>query len=120
MAIKTKFRSLSGAQTKRLFGTYSPLSTFAAKIDMTFALGITSEETHVQLGHFRKLRNHFAHSLTVTSLEDPSTAPLLDPMRDPESANVGGIDVFSKCVIKIRDALTAYMSRTDEHYRSTI
>jgi hypothetical protein len=100
MAIKTKFRSLSGAQTKRLFGTYSPLSTFAAKIDMAFALGITSEETHVQLGHFRKLRNHFA-----------STAPLLDPMKDQESASVGGIDVFSKCVIKIRDTLTAYMSQ---------
>ena len=40
-AIKTKMRVLSNKLSKRLFEDYGPLGTFAAKIDVAYAMHIT-------------------------------------------------------------------------------
>jgi hypothetical protein len=44
--IKTRLRPLDKAMTRRLFGAYSPLGTLAAKIDMAYALDITTTAIH--------------------------------------------------------------------------
>jgi hypothetical protein len=40
----------------RLFGLYRPLSTFAAKIDIAYALEITTDDIHAELNIMRKIR----------------------------------------------------------------
>jgi hypothetical protein len=52
---------------KRLFAAYGPLSSFAAKIDLAFALEITTEATHKELHKMRKIRNAFAHTKKVSA-----------------------------------------------------
>ena len=53
-----------------LFSTYSPLSTFAAKIDMAFAFGIIPKELRDTLHVLRKMRNDFAHSSADIDFDD--------------------------------------------------
>ena len=59
--LKHKFRKLNTRTEKRIFGTYGPLSTFAARIDLAYALKITTDEIHTELNKSRKIRNVFAH-----------------------------------------------------------
>ena len=56
-----KFRPLNARMKNRLFGAYGPISSFAAKIDMAYALGITADEVNLELNKIRKIRNLFAH-----------------------------------------------------------
>lgn len=44
-----------------LFDGYGPLSTFAFKSDMAFAIGYINENIYRDLKFIRKIRNHFAH-----------------------------------------------------------
>ena len=53
--------------TKRLFAAYSPLSTFSAVIDMSFALGLMTRNMKSDLALIKKIRNHFAHHPEHTS-----------------------------------------------------
>jgi len=57
----------------RLFsGAIAALSTFAARTEMAYRLGIITEDTKRMLNVFRKLRNQFAHDYTVESFGDQS------------------------------------------------
>ena len=51
-------------------GFTAPLSTFAAKIEMAFRLGIISQDTKSMLTVFRKLRNDCAHRVEFGSFEE--------------------------------------------------
>jgi hypothetical protein len=48
----------------------APLSTFSAKINVAFALGIFGKETKKQLDRVRNVRNHFAHLKDKVTFED--------------------------------------------------
>jgi len=61
---------------EELFGPYGPLSSFAAKIDAAFALGLLSSAEYSDLHRHRKIRNEFAHSLNDTLSFD--TSPISD------------------------------------------
>ena len=63
------------ALTDTLFTTYAPLSTFASKIDVGFALGLYQESIHRELHLQRKIRNEFAHSVDTHTFEQ---APISD------------------------------------------
>ena len=52
---------VSDEETNELFGKYGPLSTFAARIDMAFALGLISADLKGDFNFIRRIRNHFAH-----------------------------------------------------------
>ena len=45
----------------QFFASAGPLSSFSAKIDMTYALGLLSAETRSSLHVLRRIRNDFAH-----------------------------------------------------------
>jgi DNA-binding MltR family transcriptional regulator len=51
--------------------TSGPLSSFKAKIDMCFALGLIPKDQFDDLHLARKIRNHFAHNLETASFEEP-------------------------------------------------
>jgi len=57
----------TGADTDRLFNGYGPLSTFAARINLAYALRIIDETLKRDLYYIKEIRNHFAHEPRETS-----------------------------------------------------
>ena len=57
-----KFVELNRELQKNIFDGYGPLSTFSAKIDIAFALGLYDEENRKGLHKIRRIRNEFAHA----------------------------------------------------------
>lgn len=53
-----------------LDGAYAPLGSFAAKIELSFRLGIIRQPIRQQLMLFKSIRNDVAHRLSVASLQD--------------------------------------------------
>jgi hypothetical protein len=53
----------------KLFEGYGPLSTFAAKIDIAFAIGLLPRHVFVDLRTIRKIRNLFAHEPDTLNFE---------------------------------------------------
>jgi DNA-binding MltR family transcriptional regulator len=61
----------------KLFGGFGPLSTFNAKIEFGFALGLLPRHVYTDLRTIRKIRNLFAHK------RDSSNLPRARRERDP-------------------------------------
>jgi hypothetical protein len=70
-ALLTKMRPLSGEMKKRLFEGYGPLSSFSAKIDLSFALQVIDTQARSDLTVVRKIRNQFAHSVSLVNFTSP-------------------------------------------------
>jgi hypothetical protein len=68
-AITARMRPLSNERHKKLFAGTAPLSTFAAKIDIAFAIGLIGEFAHGQLNMIKEVRNRFAHRIAPLSFE---------------------------------------------------
>ena len=77
---------------ERLFGRNHPLTTFGARIDLAFALGLIGTTEHHDLDLVRKIRNHFAHELTGLSFDTPPTrtgaASFVPRMRSDSASRV--------------------------------
>src|SRR5258707_147607 len=54
-------RPLTATMRARLFTGYGPISSFAAKTDIAYALGLLTDHDHTDLQIIRKIRNEFAH-----------------------------------------------------------
>ena len=109
--IKLRLRPLNKAMTRRLFGTYCPLSTFAAKIDVAYALDITTDAIHVKLSKIRKIRNLFAHSTSILSLDKEPIRPLFNSLARPPKTKGTYSEVFVACITSLDDFLENYMIR---------
>jgi DNA-binding MltR family transcriptional regulator len=53
-----------------LFRAYAPLSTYSARIDVAFALGLVGEDIYGQLHLIRRMRNDFAHEVGDIDFDD--------------------------------------------------
>ena len=58
-------------------GPYAPLSTFSAKIDFAYRVGLIRLSVRSSLHLLRKIRNEFAHSTTVGGFESQSVTSRL-------------------------------------------
>lgn len=56
--------------TDRLFNYPGPLSSFSAKIELSYAFRLINERTYNSLNYLRKIRNEAAHSSNDFSLTD--------------------------------------------------
>jgi hypothetical protein len=65
-----KMHSLSRDLKDQLFSGYGPLSTFKAKIDISYALQLIPKELYISLKTINKIRNKFAHNKTYTKFDD--------------------------------------------------
>src|SRR6202171_4414435 len=65
----TKMRPLSGEMKKRLFDGYGPLSSFSAKIDLSYALQILNKDQYDDLTVIRRIRNQFGHSMSLVNFD---------------------------------------------------
>ena len=61
-AIMTRFVALNRRDKDEIFKSYGPLSTFKAKVDIAFALGLYDRKIRKGLHTVRGIRNKFAHS----------------------------------------------------------
>ncbi|QBB69303.1 hypothetical protein ELE36_02325 [Pseudolysobacter antarcticus] len=78
--IRTKL--VEAAPVSKLFEGYAPLSTFAAKIDIAFALGLIPVHIHDDLRTIKKLRNLFAHKPDSLSFSSSQVADICRNLRD--------------------------------------
>jgi hypothetical protein len=104
-----KFRPLNRAQHKRLFEAYGPLSSFAAKIDLAFALEITTEAAYIELHKMRKIRNEFAHTKEMLSLDTEPVKSLFYKLARPAGITGNYVEQFGKCALLIDRELEAYL-----------
>jgi hypothetical protein len=80
LAILSKMRPLPRDIKDRIFDGYGPLSTFAGKIDIAFALEIIPREFYGALKTINKVRVKFAHSMKYLTFQDPEISALIDPL----------------------------------------
>jgi hypothetical protein len=69
-AIKRKLRKPSGNKDELFEGPNAPLSSFSAKIEFAYRLGLIDDTNKNMLHLFRKIRNEFAHNPGYTNLND--------------------------------------------------
>jgi hypothetical protein len=86
--IKRRLIELSNTRADLLFGRMRPLSSFSAKIELGFALGLYDDKLRHPLNMIRDVRNEFAHNMDATSFDHPDVAKLIDDLRalTPEPA----------------------------------
>jgi hypothetical protein len=109
--IKTRLRPLDNTMTRRIFGAYSPLGTFAAKIDMAYALDITTTAIHLELNKVREIRHKFSHSPSILSLDKEPVLPIFNSLVRPPGATGNYSEVFMACIISLDDFLEKYLLR---------
>jgi hypothetical protein len=60
-------------ESRALFQTYQPLSTFSSRIAASYALGLIPENIFHDLTRIRKIRNEFSHEFNTTTFDsDPA------------------------------------------------
>jgi hypothetical protein len=67
-------RSLSPTDQDKLFYGYGPLSSFSARINVSFAFYFIGERTRRNMDHIRAIRNAFAHTGAPLSFDTPEMA----------------------------------------------
>lgn len=71
----------NSSQSDPLFdGGNAPISTFSSRIEMAYRLGLIQCSAKSVLNKLRRLRNDFAHSHKIVSLEDPSVKDRIEAM----------------------------------------
>jgi hypothetical protein len=65
---------LSADEFRDLFEERGPLSDFASKIQVGYAMGLFGPKTKQDLGLIREIRNAFAHSLALISFDTKEIA----------------------------------------------
>ena len=67
-----------------LFSGLGPLSSFSAKIKLSFALELIDEDVFTSLEIIRKIRNEFAHTFVDLSFDTPSVADRVANLHIPD------------------------------------
>jgi hypothetical protein len=112
-SIKYKFRPLSNKMSKRLFDD-GPISSFAAKIDLGYALDITADATHQELDKIRQIRNAFAHTRDALSFETEPIKSLFEALARPSGITGTRLEQFVQCVAVLDDYFEAFLARMGE------
>ncbi|MFY9895886.1 MAG: MltR family transcriptional regulator [Xanthobacteraceae bacterium] len=80
--IETKFiDGLSETKKDRIFTGLGPLSSFLAKTEIAFALGLIKPEVREQLQIIGQIRNKFAHNFRRVRFSDPKIAEMCERLR---------------------------------------
>lgn len=81
--IETKFiDGLSKTKKNSLFTGTGPLQSFAAKIDIAYALGLLTVDHRADLSLIGTIRNKFAHNFKPVRFSDPKIAALCAEFKD--------------------------------------
>lgn len=80
LILLAKMHRLSRDIKDRIFDGCGPLSTFAAKIDIAYALKIIPQELYESLRKINKVRVKFAHSKTFLNFQDTEISAVIDSL----------------------------------------
>ncbi len=83
--IEKKTRPLSRDLRERLFEGNGPLSSFANKINVAYALGVFADVFRHDLDLIRELRNGFAHTRHPTTFSTPQVAEVCRCLKLPDN-----------------------------------
>lgn len=104
--LKKAMRPMSATLEDRIFESFGPLSTFNTRILMAYALGLLNDDTFKELEAMRKIRNEFAHAITLVDFETEKIAHMVKAMG---WAGDGDITQWWLARVKVvADALDAY------------
>jgi len=79
MVLLARFIELSRERKEAIFDKIgAPLSTFSAKIELAYALGIIRNEARLGLHLMRDVRNKFAHRIDPLKFDDPEITRMID------------------------------------------
>jgi DNA-binding MltR family transcriptional regulator len=86
-ALISRMRPLTKKMRDRLFEGYGPISSFAARVDIAYAIEIISEEDYKALLIIKSIRNKFAHSNEALGFDREDIASLAKRLncRDPKA-----------------------------------
>lgn len=80
--LQARMRYLKPTEDKKLFQDRGPLSDFAARIDVAYALDLITADERDDLHHIREIRNTFAHAPRSIDFDYPSIAQKCSQMND--------------------------------------
>jgi hypothetical protein len=85
LALMTRFRELTQATQEKLFDKGgAPLDTFSQKIQLGFALNLYGERVRDDLDRIRRVRNAFAHHLSVRNFDHAEVMADCDELNFPK------------------------------------
>lgn len=85
-AIRSQF--VDDPSVDELFTGYGPLSSFSARIEIAFALGLLDKKHKGDLRFIRKIRNHFAHHPARASFEMSPVSDWCSNFQIPHHRNI--------------------------------
>lgn len=106
-ALLSRMRPLSEKMKEKLFDGYGPLSTFASRIDVSYALQIITKEMHHDLRIILKIRNAFAHSVSVLDFNSPEIREFFTAFKAFDARTASYLDFY---IDKLR-AIDSYLER---------
>lgn len=68
--LKTRLVSISSSEDPFIEGQNAPISTFSAKINLAYRIGLISPQFSRDLHILRKIRNEFAHNVSHCNFEN--------------------------------------------------
>lgn len=89
-AIESKFVPLSKTKREKIFDGQAPLSTFSAKIEIGYALGLYGVVARADLHKTRKIRNLFAHTAEPLEFSEPDIAKIASELTTPRTMRTTG------------------------------
>jgi DNA-binding MltR family transcriptional regulator len=108
-ALKADMRPASKAIYSRLFN--GPLGTLSSKVDLAYLLGITTEDVHHNLSRIKEIRNKFAHTSVVLTLDSDIVQKYFKELKRPSMAKKPNTDIFIECADEVVSFLEAYLKR---------
>lgn len=106
--LKKALVPMSKKMHKRLFDSYRPLNTFAAKIIVTYAIGAISLETYEELERIRNIRNIFAHGTEILTFDNNELAALVVTLKGQGETP---IDRFIASINGVREEMQEYLAK---------
>lgn len=71
-----------------LFAGFGPLSTFSAKIKVSYGAELLQDWMASDLDIVRRIRNEFAHSLASRSFRDPEVSSMVEQLAGPPATHL--------------------------------
>ncbi|ADI13391.1 MltR family transcriptional regulator [Truepera radiovictrix] len=97
-----------------------PLSTFAGKSNLAYALGLLEKYEFRSLGSFSKLRNKFAHNIESNTLQSPQVVDLVKNFLDSKKVERDAVaDRVAKLAYQLI-ARTVILSQDDLPAETTL
>ncbi|PSM18157.1 hypothetical protein [Nitratireductor sp. StC3] len=102
--ITSKMPKLNADLRDKMFSGYGPFSSFSAKIDSAYAMGLIDKTMHTEMHIVRRIRNEFSHpkDFRPVTFQHPALKTIFEKFADYTDHNV---DKSMFLTVKFKDML---------------